>query len=66
MFGDIVMALMLVTVMAFMCALNGLMRKCLQRLINALAQRIEKGTKYAVIEGIEKIKKLRDKELNSK
>lgn len=28
MFGAIVMLLMLVTVMAFMCALNGLMPKC--------------------------------------
>lgn len=59
MFGAIVMLLMLVTVMAFMCTLNGLMPKCLESLINALAQRIEKGTKYAVIERIEKIKKLR-------
>ena len=42
MFGAIVMLLMLVTVMAFMCALNGLMPKWLERLINALAQRIEK------------------------
>ena len=42
MFGAIVMLLMLVTVMAFMCVLNGLMPKCLESLINALAQRIEK------------------------
>jgi hypothetical protein len=56
MFGAIVMVLMLVTVMGFMCALNGLMPKCFERLINALAQRIEKGTKYTVIERIEKIK----------
>lgn len=59
MFGAIVMLLMLVTVMFFMYALNGLMPKCLERLINALAQRIEKGTKYNIIERIEKIKKLR-------
>ena len=42
MFGTIVMLLMLVTVMAFMCVLNDLMPKCLESLINALVQRIEK------------------------
>ena len=57
MFGAIVMLLMLVTVMAFMCALNGLMPKCLERLINALAQRIEKGTKYAMNKRIERWKR---------